>query len=122
MNDKNITFYGGPLNGQQVPAAAATGYDGYEDSATYSGYTRTNATSFIYTGDLASLGRTTPVSLSTTKRGKRLEVTVRGNKLMTIGEIAQFEDAAREAGYPEDHVPRVENSMSGRPRALIAKD
>ena len=47
---------------------------------------------------------------------------MRGNKLMTLGEIAQFVDAAREAGYPEDHVPRVQNSFSGRPEALIARD
>jgi len=120
MSD-NVHFYGGPLDGQSHPAGLAEGADWYEDEATNSGYTRANPTSFIYTGQLAPLqGEATPQP--SPEHGPLPEVTVHGTKLMTLGQLAQFLDAARAAGYPDSHVPRVVNSFSGRIRSLTVKD
>jgi hypothetical protein len=121
MSD-NVHFYGGPLDGQSAPASQAEGSDWYEDEDTDSGYTRANATEFIYTGTLASLRGTAAPAPAPASVGARPEITIHGQKLMTLGQLAQFLEAARAAGYPEDHVPRVVNSFSGRIRSLTAKD
>jgi len=119
MSD-DVHFYGGPLDGQTHPASQAEGADWYEDEATDSGYTRANPTAFIYTGQLTSAIAAAPEPSA--PPGPRPEVTVHGTKLMTLGQLAQFLDAARAAGYPEDHVPRVINSFGGRIRSLTVKD
>ncbi|PYI39482.1 hypothetical protein CVS30_05925 [Arthrobacter psychrolactophilus] len=49
------------------------------------------------------------------------EVKIRGEKLMNLGQIQQFLDTAKTVRFKDSHVPRVENSFSGRMTALRVK-
>lgn len=111
-----VRYLGGPLDGQilptDIPDTEVIGGDSHGvylvDNAAYD--PMFNVHGYTYT----------PLAEMNTR--PRPEVTVQGQKLMTLGQLEQFLTAARAAGYPDDHVPRVVNSFSGRIRALTAKE